>query len=75
MTITITIPPEARRQAMLTVYGAISGIDEKAALQIADAACLAMLENWPEVGFVREDINTPVSYLVLPLTENTNAET
>jgi len=77
----ITIPPEALKEAAQDVcivmghrWEKLGEDDREYALSIARAACLAMLRSWPEVGFVRQDINTPVSYLVLPLTEPSDAD-
>ena len=70
----ITIPPEAAKalaMAILEMTG--EGID----MDEARAACLAMLKAWPGSYSLAENDSAEirdVAVIILPLTENTNAE-
>lgn len=85
MTDDITIPPKAlkaaKRDAAVAIYRLVEPdalaheLTEDEVGEIAHAACLAMLGNWPGMGVDRHWMGAQPKAIILPLTkENTNAE-
>lgn len=82
----ITIPKEAALYARDAIKAAkecrsCAMYDDKMVIKScrcfyeAHAACLAMLENWPGVRLGKyRDVAGPNDRIILPLTENANAE-
>ena len=69
---TITIPPAALRKIKEELYPHLATESDDLAFEIARAAALALLENWPGM---EEHVNWPygkLTHIILPLTTETD---
>ena len=73
----ITIPPEALEAGRHAVHELRKRYEFPTSLMLASAACQAMLKAWPGSYSLTENDSAEirdVAAIILPLTENTNAE-
>lgn len=69
----IAIPPKVLRQVMLTIYTHkhARNVGEREAAELAEAACLAMLENW--LGMRVDGDCAEEKCIILPLSQEPGA--